>query len=60
MSLHEVRRTSAQAEVLQPVKQPESGITVRGRGVSVQAAGYLIVLLLLHPFPSALPSSQQQ
>lgn len=46
--------------VLQPVKQPESGIAVRGRGVSVQAAGYLIVLPLLCPFPSALPSSQLQ
>lgn len=42
------------------VLQPESGIAVRGRGVSVQAAGYLIVLPLLRPFPSALPSSQLQ
>lgn len=38
------------------------GFTVRGRGVSVQAAGYLIVLVLplLRPFPSALPSSSQR
>lgn len=56
--LHEVCCTSARAENLQPAKQPKSGIAVRGRGVSMQAAGCLIVLPLLRPFPSALPSSQ--
>lgn len=36
-------------------------ITVGGRGVSRQAAGYPIMLgLRLHPFPSTLPSSQIQ
>lgn len=55
----------AQAKTCSLAKQPQSGkwpSEQGGRGVSVQAAGYLTVLglLLLRPFPLALPSSQRQ
>lgn len=62
VSLHQGRRTSAQAKSSRNGRSQAVAVGARGREVSVQAAGYLIVLGLppLRPFPSALPSSRLQ